>query len=139
IINGKTNLSRLGMDSEWDFNYYHQLDSILYAPNTSNLLKAALNAQQSVKYVKSHDEIGNYEGTRAISKLMVPKLRLNDSMSLSQRDIERARDYAKQKGKSFEEAIYIVTCQKAQLASEDLAIKYQTGELDKHEYTTDMQ
>lgn len=97
IINGKTNLSRLGMDSEWDFNYYHQLDSILYAPNTSNLLKAALNAQQSVKYVKSHDEIGNYEGTRAISKLMVPKLRLNDSMSLSQRDIERARDYAKQK------------------------------------------
>lgn len=138
IINGKTNLSRLGMDSEWDFNYYHQLDSILYAPNTSNLLKAALNAQQSVKYVKSHDEIGNYEGTRAISKLMVPKLRLNDSMSLSQRDIERARDYAKQKGKSFEEAIYIVTCQKAQLASEDLAIKYQTGELDKYEVTPDM-
>lgn len=126
------------MDSEWDFNYYHQLDSILYAPNTSNLLKAALNAQQSVKYVKSHDEIGNYEGTRAISKLMVPKLRLNDSMSLSQRDIERARDYAKQKGKSFEEAIYIVTCQKAQLASEDLAIKYQTGELDKYEVIPDM-
>ncbi len=138
IIRGDANLSRIGMDSEWDFNFYHQLDSILYAPNTTNLINAALNAQHSVKYVKSHDEIGNYEGTRAVSKLMVPKLRLNDSMALSQRDIERAKDYAKSKGKSFEEAIYIVTCQKAQLASEDLAIKFQKGELDKYEVVPNM-
>ena len=138
IIKGNANLSRLGMDSEWDFNYYHQLDSILYAPNTTNLLTAVLNAQDSVKYVKSHDEIGNYEGTRAIAKLMVPKLRLNDSMSLNQQDIERAKDYSKQKGKSFEEALYIVNCQKAQLASEDLAVKFQTGELDKYAITPDM-
>lgn len=132
IIKGNTNLSRLGMDSEWDFNYYHQLDSILYVPNTANLIKAALNAQDSVKYVKSHDEIGNYDGTRIISKLMVPKLRLNDFISLNQRDIERAKDYSQDKGKSFEESLHIVTCQKAQLAAEELAVKFQTGELDEY-------
>lgn len=138
IIRGETNLSRLGMDSEWDFNFYHELDESLYVPNTDGLVKAILCAQDSVKYVASHDEIGNFEGTRKIAKLMVPKLRLNDNITLTMKDIERAKQYSKLKNKSFEDSLQTITFQKAQFTAEKLAIKYQTGELDKYAQTPEM-
>ncbi len=138
IIKDKGNLSRLGMDSEWDFNFYHQLDSSLYTINTSNLIKGAINAQDSVKYLASHDEIGNYEGTRKLAKLMVPKLMLNENVVLGDEDYKRASEYAKTKNKSIEEATNIIRCQKAQFVAEELAIKFQKGELDKYELKPSM-
>ncbi len=138
IINGETNLSRLGMDSEWDFNYYHRLNEAAYTANTTELIKAVLNAQDTVKYVSSHDETGNFDGTRRISKYMVPKLRLNDKINLSQSDIERAKSYASIKNVSFEDAVNTIICQKAQLVSETLAVKLQTGELDKYKTAPEM-
>lgn len=135
IINGNGNLSRLGMDSEWDFNFYHELNEALYTPNTTNLVKAALCAQDSVKYVMSHDEIGNFEGTRKIAKLMVPKLRLSDCFTPTEADERRASQYSKIKNKNPQEAMWIVLQQKAQLAAEILATKYQTGKLDKYAMT----
>ena len=132
IIRGNGNLSRLGMDSEWDFKFFHELNEALYTPNTTNLIKATLCAQDSVKYVMSHDEIGNFEGTRKIAKLMVPKLRLNDCFTPTEEDQKRASQYSKIKNKSYEESMHIVLLQKAQLTAEVLATKYQTGELDKY-------
>ena len=131
LINGEGNLSRLGMDSEWDFNFYHELDSALYSSN-EGVLKAALNAQHSVKYVMSHDEIGNFEGTRKLAKLMVPKLRLNDNINLSKKDTDRAKKYAKKKHMDYEQALQTIRFQKAQFAAETLATKYQTGELEEY-------
>ncbi|MCD8023930.1 MAG: alpha amylase C-terminal domain-containing protein [Candidatus Gastranaerophilales bacterium] len=132
IIKDDTNLSRLGMDSEWDFNYYHSLDAMLYNGNTDNLINAVLASCNKVKYVMSHDEIGNYEGTRKIAKLMVPKLMLNDNISLTPSDIERAKKYSEKKGQSFENSLRIVTYQKAQLAAEKLAILLETGQLEEY-------
>lgn len=91
IIKGETSLARLGLDAEWDFNFYHELDESLYVPGTEGLMKAVLCAQDNIKYTASHDEIGNYEGTRKLAKLMVPKLMLNDNVTLSMRDVERAK------------------------------------------------
>lgn len=130
--NGEGNLSRLGMDSEWDFAYYHKLDETLYTNDIKGLIKTMMCAQGRTVYVESHDEIGNFEGTRKIAKLMVPKLRLNDNIMLTATDKNRASEYASMKGKNFGEAISIVSAQKAQLASEKLAIKFLTGELDKY-------
>lgn len=132
LIRGEGNLSRLGMDSEWDFNFYHELDSILYQPNNDRIIKAALNGQDGVKYTMSHDEIGNFEGTRKIAKLMVPKLRLNDAINLSMDDIERGKDYAELKGMNFDQALQIIRFQKAQFAAETLATQFQTGELEEY-------
>ncbi len=137
IIKGDTNLSRLGMDSEWDFNFFHKLDEAFYNPDTSSLINAALNAQDSVKYVMSHDEIGNHEGTRKISKVMVPKLNLNENIIFDEDDKARIQKYAQTKQKSLPEAEFIVRCQKAQLVGEKIATKYQTGELDKYKVSPD--
>ncbi len=138
IINGQTNLANLGMNSEWDFNFYHELDESLYHPETDGLVKAALCAQDNVKYIASHDEIGNFEGTRKLAKLMVPHLRLNDNIILSTKDIERAKEYAEMKHKSFEDALQIITFQKAQFASEGLALKQQKGELNQYKIRAGM-
>lgn len=132
FIKGNVSLANLGMDSEWDFNFYHELNDALYSTKTDRLMKAILCAQDSVKYVDSHDEIGNFEGTRRVAKLMVPKLRLNESITLGYQDIERAKEYSSMKNKSFEDTLQTVTFQKAQFVSEALATKYQKGELDKY-------
>ena len=132
IINGKTNLSNLGMNSEWDFPLYHEIDEALYDPEIEGLMKAIFCSQKNIKYADSHDEIGNFDGTRKISKLMNAKLRTDDNIVLNNSDIERAKEYSESTKNSFENAIRIVTSQKAQLVSEKLAIKLQTGELDKY-------
>ncbi len=138
IINNQSNISNLGMDAEWDFNFYHEMNESLYFPNTEGLIKAVLCSQGNVKYISSHDEKGNYEGTAKIAKLMVPKLMLNDSIVLSHKDIERAKDYAALKNQSFESALQTVSFQKAQFVSEALATKYQKGELEKYKPKPDM-
>ena len=135
MINGNTSLANLGMNAEWDFNFYHELNESLYHPETEGVVKAILCAQDNVKYIDSHDEIGNFEGTRKAAKLMVPKLRLNENVILSHRDIERAKAYANHKNQPFESALQTITYQKAQFVSEALAMKYQKGELDKYEIT----
>lgn len=138
FIRNDSTISNLGMNSEWDFNFYHELDESLYFPQTDGIIKAILNSQNNVKYIASHDEIGNYEGTRKLAKLMVPKLRLNENVVLNRSDIERAKEYASLKNKPFEEALRIITCQKAQFVSEALAVQFQSGELDKYEQSPDM-
>ncbi len=133
ISNGNTTLGRLGYDSEWDFNYYHTLKDGLYGIiNLDRFEKACYCSQDRVKYVMSHDEIGNFEGSRLLSKLMVPMLHLNDHITLSDEDKERALALKEKNGMSIEDATRTVTFQKAQLVAEKLAILLQTGKLERY-------
>ena len=136
ISHNKTSLGRLGYDSEWDFNYFHSLKDGLYGiVNLDRFEKACYCSQGRVKYVMSHDEIGNCEGSRLIAKLMVPMLHLNENITLSDEDIARAEQFSKLKNCSLEDAKKTVSAQKAQLCAEKLAIMLQTGELDKYNTT----
>lgn len=125
-----TSIVRLGCDSEWDFSFYHNLHSCLFENTGLDKLEYSIySSENRVKYLMSHDEIGNYEGTRLIPKLMTDTLTLNRYVNLDESDEKRIMDYANLKGVSHNEARRIVIIQKAQLLSEKLAIMLQTGEL----------
>ena len=131
--NGMTNLARLGYNTEWDFNYFHTLKNHLYGNcNLDELYNACLQGQSRLKYVMSHDEIGNHEGTRLIPKLMVPMLHLNENISLDTQDLNRAIKLAELKNLNIDQALNNVTLQKAQMASEKLVDLYVTGETEKY-------
>ncbi|MCD7879790.1 MAG: alpha amylase C-terminal domain-containing protein [Candidatus Gastranaerophilales bacterium] len=134
ISNNNSNIGRLGFDSEWDFNFFHTLQDGLYGNvDIDKLEKACYCSQNNVKYVMSHDEIGNFEGSRLIPKLMCPMLHLNDNIELDENDIERAKELSKLKGCDIHEAQRTVSLQKAQFTSEKLAQMLLTGQLKKYD------
>lgn len=136
ISNGETTIGRLGYDSEWDFNYFHQLKNGLYGIiDLDTFEKACYCSQDRVKYVMSHDEIGNFEGSRLISKLLVPMLQLNENVVLNSKDKERAKDLSTLKGQSIEDALQTVRFQKAQFIAEKLAMYIQSGSIKKYDTT----
>lgn len=140
ISNGDTSLGRLGYDSEWDFNYHHTLENGLYdVLNLDKFETACYCAQDSVKYIMSHDEIGNKEGSRLIAKLMVPMLHLNEIVELNYDDEQRVYKLAQQKGIHTDDAYRTVHAQKAQFVAEDLAMMFQTGQLDKYDTSNILQ
>lgn len=133
ISNNNASIGRLGYDSEWDFNYYHSLKDGLYGIiNLDSFEKACYCSQDRVKYTMSHDEIGNFEGSRLISKLMVPMLNLNDNVELDENDYKRAEELSKLKGCSIDDAKNTIRFQKAQFTAHKLAVMLQTGELAKY-------
>ncbi|MBR2069736.1 MAG: alpha amylase C-terminal domain-containing protein [Candidatus Gastranaerophilales bacterium] len=126
-------LGRLGFDSEWDFIYFHQLKEALYGNIDMNtLLRAMAESQNRVKYIMSHDEIGNFDGTRLVSKLMVPMLSMNDNIILSEEDYSRASEMSDLKHQSYEDSINTVKNQKSQLVCEKLVKMFLTGQFDKY-------
>ena len=128
-----SSLGRLGYDSEWDFIYFHQLKEAIYNNVDLNaLFRAMEESQNRVKYVMSHDEIGNYDGTRLLSKLMVPMLSLKENIILNEKDNTRAYQMSELKHKSYDEALEVVKNQKAQLACEELLKQLLTGKFDKY-------
>jgi len=127
----KMSLGRLGFDSEWDFTFFHQLKETLYNNVDLNALYRTMEESQGrVKYVMSHDEIGNYDGTRLISKLMVPMLSLNENIFLDNKDNERASKLAELKNMPLENALNTVKNQKVQLVCEKLLKKMLEGEFE---------
>ncbi len=63
----------IGFDSEWDFLFMHILKKALLEPgaNLLSTLDGRIKASQHrVKYVMSHDEIGNEDGTRLMTKVI---------------------------------------------------------------------
>lgn len=69
----------IGFDSEWDFPLMHELkDSIIYPSKTNldRLDSKIWNSKHRVKFVMSHDEIGNEDGTRLIPKVVAYELGL---------------------------------------------------------------
>lgn len=83
IANNKISLENIGFDSEWDFLYHKQIAaSVLniwdHRPkNMISLDYAIRNSGMRVKYPMSHDEIGNIDGTRLITKILQKELNLN--------------------------------------------------------------
>ncbi len=86
ISKNNVSLSSLGFDTEWDFPFHKQIAaSVLgfWDCRVKNLCAfdySLRDAQSRVKYPMSHDEIGNIDGTRLISKIMVNELNLNDKI-----------------------------------------------------------
>ncbi len=86
IRKNNVSLSSLGFDTEWDFPFHKQIAASVLGSwdcRVKNLcaFDYSLRAAQSrVKYPMSHDEIGNIDGTRLISKIMVNELKLNDKI-----------------------------------------------------------
>ena len=86
IRKGTVSLSNLGFDTEWDFPFHKQIASSILGSwdcrlkNLTNFDSSLEQAQTRVKYVMSHDEIGNIDGTRLITKIMVNELNLNSKI-----------------------------------------------------------
>lgn len=86
IRSNNVSLSALGFDSEWDFPFHKQIASSILGSWDCRIKSICAfdyslrDAQTRVKYPMSHDEIGNIDGTRLISKIIVNELKLNDKI-----------------------------------------------------------
>ena len=61
----------IGFDSEWDFNLMHTLKNAVLGGTSLEALDGRIKGSaHRVKYVMSHDEIGNEDGTRLIPKIL---------------------------------------------------------------------
>lgn len=86
IKNNNVSLSGIGFDTEWDFPFHKQIAATVLGAwdcrekNICNFDAALKEAQYRVKYPMSHDEIGNVDGTRLISKIIVNKLNLKNAV-----------------------------------------------------------
>lgn len=136
-------LKNLGYDSEWDFSYHHSLDDAIFAYNETkaidrwklaNLTEAIFQSQNNVKYVTSHDETGNRDGTRPIVKYLAPKLNLNSYIVLNDEDKKRIKQFAKLKHTSLADARRTILAQKTQLATEELVKLLSEGKLDSYKH-----
>lgn len=86
IRHNNVSLSTLGFDTEWDFPFHKQIAAAILGAwdcrvkNLCNFDYSLRAAQSRVKYPMSHDEIGNIDGTRLISKIMVNELNLHQNI-----------------------------------------------------------
>ncbi len=115
IKNNDVSLSALGFDSEWDFPFHKQIAAMLLGAwdcRIKNLCAfdySLRDAQSRVKYAMSHDEIGNIDGTRLISKIMVNELNLNDKIC---------------------DCAHTIKCKRAAHAAHRILVSLLTGELE---------
>ena len=81
--NWKTTPHAIGFDSEWDFPLMHSIKSaVIESSQTSlnNIDSYIVGSGPRVKYAMSHDEIGNNDGTRLISKIVAQYLNIFGNM-----------------------------------------------------------
>ena len=89
ISDNEISLSALGFDTEWDFPFHKQIASSVLGSwdcrikNLSNFDFSLRDAQTRVKYAMSHDEIGNVDGTRLITKIVSNELGMNKEQGIS--------------------------------------------------------
>ncbi len=134
-----TMLRNLGYDSEWDFSFHHALNNAIYtSENLDWLMESIYQSQKNVKYVASHDEIGNMDGTRPVVKYLVPKLDLNSNVLLNEDDIIRAEEYSELKNMSLHDAKNIVMAQKAQQVGEVLVKLFAQGDLQQYKHQSNI-
>ncbi len=86
IRENNVSLANIGFDTEWDFPFHKQIASAVLGSWDCRIKSLCAldfslrDAQSRVKYAMSHDEIGNIDGTRLISKVMVNELKLHDKV-----------------------------------------------------------
>ena len=74
----------IGFDSEWDSQYKDAVSKMALTPNNTLLDEIDMylpNTHYRVHYAYSHDEIGNWDGTRFIPKYLVAHLDLFNKMN----------------------------------------------------------
>jgi len=80
IMNNKCSLENLGFDSEWDFPYHKQITALMleywcgFPKSITSFDRVMKNSGMRVKYPMSHDEIGNIDGTRLITKIFAKEI-----------------------------------------------------------------
>lgn len=116
IKKNEVSLSALGFDSEWDFPFHKQIASLILGAwdcRIRNLCAfdfSLRDAQTRVKYIMSHDEIGNIDGTRLISKIMVNELKLHEKIC---------------------DCCHTLKCKRSAHAAHRILVSLVTGELEK--------
>ncbi len=116
IKQNKVSLAALGFDTEWDFPFHKQIASSVLGiwdcriKNLCNFDYSLRDAQTRVKYIMSHDEIGNIDGTRLISKILAKELNLEGYMCDCKPDL---------------------ACKLAAHAAHKLSVSFITGEYEK--------
>ena len=82
IMNNDCSLDALGFDSEWDFPYHKQIAALMleywcgFPKSITSLDRVLKNSKHRVKYPMSHDEIGNIDGTRLITKIFAKEINI---------------------------------------------------------------
>lgn len=82
--NWKSTPHAIGFDSEWDFPFMHAFKNGIITSNQASLNRIdelMQNSKHRIKYVMSHDEIGNVDGTRLIPKVVAQYANLFNNMS----------------------------------------------------------
>lgn len=83
IQNNHIPLTSIGFNSEWDFPFHKQIAAAImgnweyFQSSMENLDKAIINSKHRVKYPMSHDEIGNIDGTRLLTKVFCQFLKFD--------------------------------------------------------------
>lgn len=99
IQDNNVSLSELGFDSEWDFPYHKQIASLMleywngYVKSIDSLDRVIKNSGQRVKYAMSHDEIGNIDGTRLITKIFAKELNIYKNIPKTNKN-KREQEFA---------------------------------------------
>ena len=143
IINHRVSIANLGMDLEWDFYLYHKIDNSLQQEITydAEVIYAILCSQDRLKYLDSHDEVGNKDGIRKITEIVCKKLELQNKIKLNIIDYIHAMQLFKHEEQmwnhrrtvwTMHDAIDKIKQQKADLTCETLLIYLQTGRLEKY-------
>ncbi len=116
IKQNDVSLAALGFDTEWDFPFHKQIAASVLGmwdcriKNLCDFDYSLRDAQTRVKYIMSHDEIGNIDGTRLISKILAKELNLESCVCECKPDI---------------------MCKYAAHAAHKLSVSFITGEYEK--------
>ncbi|MCR5261120.1 MAG: alpha amylase C-terminal domain-containing protein [Candidatus Gastranaerophilales bacterium] len=119
IMENDCSLSALGFDSEWDFPYHKQIAALMleywcgYPKSIAAFDKVVKNSGQRVKYAMSHDEIGNIDGTRLITKIFAKEINIYKNIPKNKKH-KREQEFAH--------------------VSHNILKKLLTGELEKMKY-----
>lgn len=164
INNGNIDFSKLknlGYDGQWNFDFQHTLEALVtgqnvgdYGPSVNDLMNEFNHnfkwhdgydndlglqpAHTNVNYVMSHDEAGNRDGTRIITKVLQNRLGLNakikdyvfSNRSKFEQEIKNSQIIRKRVGnrepnhKEIENMLYSIAGQRAARVALDLTKAY---------------
>ena len=114
----------VGFDTEWNFPLMHALKYAIIHNRTSltTLDEAMKDSKHRVKYILSHDEIGNADGTRLVPKIMAQYLNYFGNID-GYNDADRGQKAAK-----LSHDLFVALLSKKDLTDEDLCkIQQQYG------------
>lgn len=114
----KSTPQAIGFDSEWDFPLMHSIKSAVISSNQASINEIDKLLNESgprLKYVMSHDEIGNEDGTRLIPKVVAQYLNFFINID-GKNDAEKG-----QKAAQLSQKIVEVIVSKGDITSTELA------------------